>query len=68
MNFERQKLGLTHDQHLESSNSNHPRTTFPFIASYFHAHLYVIHLLIQTLKRYKNTHSKEKKEICSNLG
>jgi len=68
MNFERQKLGLAHDQHVESSNSNHSKTTFPLIASYFLAHLCVINLLVQTLKKYKNMHSKEKMEICSNLG
>jgi len=67
MNFERQELGLTHDQHVESSNSDHSITTFPLIASYFLAHLCVINLLVQTLKKYKNTHSKEKIEIHSNL-
>jgi len=68
INFERQKLGLTLDQHVESSNSDHSTTTFPLIASYFLAHLCVINLLIQTLKKYKNTHCKEKMEIRSNLG
>jgi len=68
MDFERQKLGLTHDQHVESTNSSHSITTFPLIAFYFLAHLWVINLLVQTLKKYKNTHSKEKMEIRSNLG
>jgi len=68
MNFERLKLGLTHDQHLEPSNSDHSRTTSPLIVFYFLAHLCVISLLVQTLKKYKNTHSKEKIEIYSNLG
>jgi len=68
MNFKRQKLGLTHNQHVESSNFDHSITTFPLIASYFLAHLCVINLLVQTLKKYKNTHSKKKMEICSNLG
>jgi len=67
MNFERQKLGLTHDQHVESSNSDHSKTTFPFIASYFLSHLCVINLLVQTLKKYKNMHSKDKLKIYSNL-
>jgi len=67
MNFEKQKLGLTHDQHVESSTSDHSITTFPLIASYFLPHLCVINLLVQTLKKYKNTHSKEKMKMCSNL-
>jgi len=68
MNFERQKLGLTYDQHLETSSSDHSRTTFLLIASYFLDHLFVINLLVQTLKKYKNMHSKEKIEIGLNLG
>ncbi len=66
MTFERQKLGLIHDQHVKSSNSDHSRNPFPLIASYFHAHLCVITLLVQTLKKYKNTHSKDNTEIHCN--
>jgi len=54
------------------SNSDHLRTTFLLIASYFLAHLCIISLLVQTLKKDKNTHSKWKHafkmEIRSNLG
>jgi len=67
MNFERQKLGLTHDRQLESFNSDHSRTTFPLITSYFLAHLFVINLLVQTLQKYKNTHSKEKWKFVPTL-
>jgi len=67
MNFERQNLGLTHNQHVELSNFDQSITTFLLIASYFFAHLRVIDLLVQTLKKYKNMHSTEKMEICSNL-
>jgi len=67
MTFENQKLGLTHDHHVESHNSNHSITIFLLIASYFLTHLCIINLLVQTLKKYKSTHSKEKMEICSNL-
>jgi len=63
MNFERQKLGLTHDQHVESSNFDHSITTFLLIASYFLLHLRVTNILVKTLKKYKNMHSKEKLEI-----
>jgi len=52
INFESQRLGLIHDQHLESSNFNHLRTTFPLIASYFLTHLCIIKLLVHTLRKY----------------
>jgi len=68
MNFERQKFGLTNDQYLASSGSNHSRTSFRLIASSFLAHLCVINLLGQTLKKYKNMHFKKKMEIHFNLG
>jgi len=67
MNFERQKLGLMHDQYVESSNSDHSITTFSLIASYYLPHLCVINLLVQTLKKYKSMHFKEILEIHSNL-
>jgi len=51
MNFERQKLGLTHDQHVESSNSNQSITTFLLIASYILAHLCFMNLLVQTFEK-----------------
>jgi len=58
----------THRQCLNSSYSNHSRTTFLLIAYYFLAHLCVIKLSVQTLKKDKNMHSKEEMEICYNLG
>jgi len=36
--------------------------------SYFLTHLRVINLLVQTLKKYKSKHTKEKIDIHSNLG
>jgi len=67
MNFGRQKVRQIHSQCLDSSKSDHLRTTFPLIASYFLAHLYVMNLLVQTLKKEKNMQSKEKMEICPTL-
>jgi len=52
-----------YSQCLDSSNFNHWRTTFPLIASYFFAHLCVMNLLVPTLKKKKNTYTKEKMEI-----
>jgi len=56
-----------HSLCLDSSNSNHSRTTFPPIASYFLFHLCVINLLVQTLKKEKKCLQKKKIEICYNL-
>jgi len=67
MNFERQKLGLTYDQYIESSNFDPSITTFLLIASYFLPHLCVINLLVETLKKYKNMHFKEISKIHSNF-
>jgi len=68
MNFGKWRICWTLSYCLDSSNSDHSRTTFLLIASYFHVYLCVILLLVQTLKKDKNTHSKEKMEICYNLG
>jgi len=38
MNFRSQKLASTHTRCIESSNSDHSRTAFPFTTSYFLTH------------------------------
>jgi len=69
MNFGRQRVCWTYSQCLATLfNSNHSRTTFLLIVSYFLVHLCVMNLWVQTLKKDKTMHSKEKMEICSNLG
>jgi len=67
MNFGRQRVYQTYSQCLGSFNSNHSITTFLLIASYFLAHLHVMNLLVQTLKKDKNTHSKEKWKFVPDL-
>jgi len=55
-NFERQKVLQTHSQYLDSSNSDHSRTNFILITSYFIAHQFgtcVMNLLVPNLKRRK---------------
>jgi len=67
MNFGRQRVCWTHNQCIDSSNSNHSRTIFSLNASYLLVDLCGISLLVQTLKKEKNMHSKEKIEIYYSL-
>jgi len=58
VNFERQKVLWTHGQYLNSSYSDHSRTTFTLTTSYFHAHYLetcVMDLLVPTLEKRKKT-------------